>query len=182
VLTRTITSTRFRLGKMGNPERLDHTTADFIAARMTRRIMTIGLFDKVAQLFRLRSGPQRLLASFDQHRDSLQQQFFRAASTAGTPRGLRWVRCDWRSERILLRDLSDQSYCLLVSVGISFEALEGSDMEHVAAVSQLRDACAVFQSDGNRWTAGGRVLFNMDPAAAPERLGPGYEVLTAEKT
>jgi hypothetical protein len=149
---------------------------------MARSIMTIGLFDKVARLFRIRTGPQRLLASFDQQRDSLQQQFFQAASTAGTPRGLRWVRCDWRSERILLRDLSDKSYCLLVSVGISFEALEGSNMEHVAAVSQLRDACGVFQSDGHRWTAGGRVLFNMDPAAAPQRLGPGYEVVATGKS
>jgi hypothetical protein len=46
---------------------------------------------------------------------------------------------------ILLKDRQTDEICLLTGVNISFEAIEGGDMENVAAVSMLRDACAVFQ-------------------------------------
>lgn len=48
-------------------------------------------------------------------------------------------------------------------------------MEDVAAVSNVRDACAVFQWTGREWKTSGRTLFNMNPAEARERLAASYE-------
>jgi hypothetical protein len=60
-------------------------------------------------------------------------------------------------------------------VNISFEAVEGGDMEHVAAVSLIRDACAVFQLTPAGWQSTGRALFNMNPSEAQEKLAASYE-------
>jgi hypothetical protein len=65
---------------------------------------------------------------------------------------------------------------MLRSVSLSFEAIEGGGMEDVAAVSSLRDACAVFVWSGKSWRSGGRALFNMDPAAAARHLEESHEV------
>lgn len=142
--------------------------------------MKIPFLDTILQFFRIGTVESRLIDEFDRRQAALQEQFFQAASGSGRPRGLRWVKCDWRPERVLLRDTETGEICLLVSVGISFEAEEGSDMEHVAAVSQLRDACAVFQFVNRNWQAGGRVLFNMDPGQAADRLGTSWERLPTE--
>lgn len=47
-------------------------------------------------------------------------------------------------------------------------------MEHVEAVSLLRDACAVFQQTPSGWHTNGRALFNMNPAEATEKLSGSY--------
>ena len=56
------------------------------------------------------------------------------------------------------------------AVNIRFEAIEGGEMEDVAAVGNIRDAAAVFHYQNGTWGTGGRALFNMNPKDAIERL------------
>lgn len=118
---------------------------------------------------------QLLMASFDRDRDRHQQEYFHRAASTGLPRGLRWVGCEWLSHRIILLDRTTQQPNLLVSINLRFEAIEGGDMEDVAAVANVRDACAVFQWTTNAWGTSGRTLFNMNPDEARERLAASYE-------
>ena len=121
------------------------------------------------------SRPDKLLLQFERHRESLERQYFELASSTGLPRGLRWRNCEWLSAQILLRDRTTNQPNLLVSINLWFEAIEGSDMEDVAAVTNIRDACAVFQWNKSIWTTSGRTLFNMNPEEARQRLSASYE-------
>ena len=137
--------------------------------------MRIPFIDQIVQLFRVETSAAALLRRFENHHEALQHQFFQKASAVGIPRGLRWVRCDWLPTRSLLRDRNSQQVCLLAGVNISFEAIEGGDMEHVTAVSLIRDASAVFQLTRQGWQTTGRALFNMNPAEAAAKLAASYE-------
>lgn len=137
--------------------------------------MQTSFFAKLFGLFRPHAKAASLLGKFSQDRVFLEEQFFQKARTAGIPRGLRWVKCDWLSTRVLLKEKATAQVCLLVGVNISFEAVEGSDMENVAAVSLVRDACAVFQLTTSGWQTSGRALFNMNPTEATDKLGASYE-------
>ncbi|HRA90063.1 MAG TPA: hypothetical protein PK992_18390 [Planctomycetaceae bacterium] len=118
---------------------------------------------------------ERLIASFDRDRDRHQREYFQRAASTGRPRGLRWIGCEWLSHRVILLDRTTQQPNLLVSINLRFEAVEGGDMEDVAAVANVRDACAVFQWTANAWQTSGRTLFNMNPDEARERLAGSYE-------
>jgi hypothetical protein len=135
------------------------------------------LINKILRIIRRSNSPQAIVRQFASKRESLQEQFFDAAAIAGTPRGLRWVRCDWLPDQVLLRDKSTGQFNLLVGVNIAFEAIEGGDMEGLAAVSTIRDACAVFQWNDGAWRTAGKALFNMSPADAAPRLGASYELV-----
>jgi hypothetical protein len=137
--------------------------------------MKFPIVDQILQLFRAEAPASALLRRFEKRREALQQQFFHQAAGAGIPRGLRWVRCEWLPTRSLLRDRANRQICLLAGVNISFEAIEGGDMENVAAVSLIRDASAVFQLTRDGWQTTGRALFNMNPAEAEEKLAASYE-------
>lgn len=119
--------------------------------------------------------PDALFLQFERHRESLQRQYFERASSTGLPRGLKWLSCEWLPTQILLRDRTTMQPNLLVSINLRFEAISGSDMEDVAAVTNIRDACAVFQWQNNEWTTSGRTLFNMNPEEARQRLAASYE-------
>ncbi|MGV2338413.1 MAG UNVERIFIED_CONTAM: hypothetical protein LVR18_31740 [Planctomycetaceae bacterium] len=106
----------------------------------------------------------------------LEEAWFGHASSSGRPRGLRWSQCRWLPDRLLLRERQSGQWWMLRSVSLSFEAIEGGGMEDVAAVSSLRDACAVFVWSGRSWRSGGRALFNMDPAAAARHLEESHDV------
>ncbi len=136
--------------------------------------MIIAFFKKLLQLLQIGNPAERLFRRFDENRTALEAQFFERAGAAGSPRGLRWIKCEWLDSRCLLKDRSNGQPCLLVSVNLSFEAIEGGDMENVAAVSMIRDACAVFQMTANGWQASGRALFNMNPQEAQEKLATSY--------
>ena len=114
---------------------------------------------------------------FERERTTLEQAYFASASSSGLPRGLVWKKCDWLPDYVLLLDRATQQPNLLVSVNLHFEAIAGGDMEDVAAVSNVRDACAVFQWQRNGWTTTGRTLFNMNPQEARDRLAASYEPL-----
>ncbi len=117
--------------------------------------------------------------AFRSRREALEAKFFELASQAGKPRGLVWKDCDWQSGVRFARDRQSRQLSAFVAVEIHFEAVEGGDMEDVAAVGTIRDATAVFHySDGN-WGTGGRALFNMNPDGAMLKLASQFEPIEA---
>jgi len=113
---------------------------------------------------------QQAQAAFRRQRETLEAQFFELASHSGKPRGLRWVRCDWQPEFALAREVPSGLLTAFVSIELHFEAIEGGDMEDVAAVGTVRDACAVFHYQVGQWGTGGKALFNMNAGDAVARL------------
>ena len=114
---------------------------------------------------------------FLQQREHLEAAFFTAAAASGKPRGLRWTNCEWESEVAFARERQTGRLAALVAVTVSFEAVEGGDMEGVEAVGNLRNASAVFFFDGGRWRTAGRAIFNLNPGEAIEHFKGQYERL-----
>lgn len=112
----------------------------------------------------------RASKEFKLQREGLEAKFFEIASCSGKPRGLRWVRCDWQPAYSLAREARSGLLTAFVSIELHFEAIEGGDMEEVAAVGTVRDACAVFHYQHGQWGTGGKALFNMNATDAVERL------------
>jgi hypothetical protein len=124
---------------------------------------------------RRRLALQRAVREFRRQREMLEAKFFDLAASGGKPRGLRWVECDWQEAVTFARDVRTRLLTAFVSVEVHFEAVEGGDMEGVAAVSTIRDASAVFHYNAGRWGTGGKALFNMNPHEAVERLAGQFE-------
>lgn len=120
--------------------------------------------------------------SFRLQREVLEARFFTLASSLGKPRGLRWLDCQWQDQAMFARDRQTGLITAFVGVNIRFEAIEGSDMEDVAAVGTVRDACAMFHYQNGNWGTGGRALFNMDPSMALQRFQDQYESLEPKVT
>lgn len=135
------------------------------------------VFGFIRSLLSGRNRSTQILRTFEGQKQQLQEDFFRAASQTGKPRGLRWKNCDWLSTYSLVQDPETQMFTLFYGVNISFEAIEGGDMEGVEAVSMIRDGSAVFHAQDGHWGTGGKVLFNMDPATASTCAAPGQPVL-----
>jgi hypothetical protein len=119
--------------------------------------------------------PERVIRRFQKKRAALQKEFLLRASQSGRPRGLRWAECQWQDTQQLLRERLTGTLTLLIGINVQFEAIEGGDMEDVAAVSMIRDASAVFHYSGGAWKTAGRTLFNMNPESAAVRLVESYE-------
>lgn len=134
------------------------------------------MFDFLKRLF---SGDVsgHMLHVFDQQRQQLRDAFFQIASSTGKPRGLRWTKCDWLETRVVVFDSESRLYTAFCGINLSFEAIEGGDMEDVDAVSMIRDATAVFHGQEGRWGSGGKVLFNMTPTDAARMLADGQTVV-----
>jgi hypothetical protein len=126
-------------------------------------------------------GPRLSLAElqkrFRQQREHLEAEFPAAAAAGGKPRGLRWKHCEWDSEVVFARERQTGRLAALVGVTVSFEAVEGGDMEGVEAVGNLRNASAVFFFDRGRWRTTGRAIFNLNPGEAVEHFKGQYERL-----
>jgi len=126
-----------------------------------------------------RRGPQleqaRIL--FQRQRERLELQFFQAATASGKPRGLRWKAVDWESGVEFARERASGRLAALVAVTIQFEAVEGSDMEGLPAVANLRNASAVFFFHGGRWHTTGKTVFNLNPDEALAHFHNQYERL-----
>jgi hypothetical protein len=103
---------------------------------------------------------------FHQRREWLEARFFDIAAGSGRPRGLRWTEIDFEDAVTYARQLTNRELCAFVGVTISFEAIEGGDMEEVEAVGRKRAATAVFRLNDGVWATDGRVLFNLTPADA----------------
>lgn len=120
-------------------------------------------------------SPSDARGLFEEHRESLRGEFLAAAEATGKPRGLRWVGLEWGPALELARDRNGGEWVALASVTLSFEAVEGGDMEGVEAVGNLRDASALFVLRGGQWRATGRTMFNLGPAEVLERFAGQYE-------
>ena len=114
-------------------------------------------------------------ASFAAERSRLEQEFFEAASASGKPRGLTWKSCDFGQDLVLALDKRRYELVGLVTVTIAFEAIPGSDMEGLPAVSNLRSASAVFSWRRGKWSTAGRTVFNLSPLEALRHFGANYE-------
>ncbi len=117
---------------------------------------------------------------FARRRTHLQDDFFAAAAASGKPRGLRWKALEWEPGAAFARERSSGDLAALVGVVIQFEAVEGGDMEGLAAVGNLRNASAVFFFHGGRWRTTGKALFNLNPDEAIARLGNLYDRLKTD--
>jgi hypothetical protein len=105
----------------------------------------------------------------------LQKLFLDTAAASGKPRGLRWKECQFNDMIEWLRDKATDRLHALVGVTISFEAIEGGDMEGVEAVGNLRNATAVFFFKNGEWQTAGRVVFNLNPDEAVVHFKDSYE-------
>ena len=111
---------------------------------------------------------QQILLTFERQQRELRKDFFAQAAATGKPRGLRWKNCEWLTTFALVEDTTQDMFTLFCGVNVYFEAIEGGDMEDVAAVSTVRDGSAVFHLQNGRWGSGGRILFNMPPTTAAQ--------------
>jgi hypothetical protein len=129
-----------------------------------------------------RAGPQIESARrlFRRQREHLEWQFFQAASASGKPRGLRWKAIDWGPDVEFARERRSGQLAALVGVTIQFEAIEGSDMEGLPAVGNLRNGSAVFFFHQGRWHTLGRVVFNLNPDEALAHFHNQYEPLPSD--
>ena len=114
---------------------------------------------------------------FHRQRERLELQFFQAATASGKPRGLRWKAIDWESGVEFARERASGRLAALVAVTIQFEAVEGSDMEGLPAVANLRNASAVFFFHQGRWHTLGKAVFNLNPDEALAHFRNLYERL-----
>lgn len=127
-----------------------------------------------------RREAKRAVDLFRIRREMLEARFFDLARVQGKPRDLRWVECDWQDEVTFARDRESGLFTAFVAVNIRFEAVEGGDMEDVAAVGTIRDAAAIFHYRDGVWGTGGRALFNMNPTDALRSFARQYEPVTTE--
>lgn len=123
---------------------------------------------------------ERARELFALQRERLEAMFVSAASATGKPRGLRWKDCDFETDLELARDRQSGQLLALVPVTISFEAVEGGDMEGVEAVGNLRNASAVFFFQRGQWLTVGKAVFNMNPDEALEHFKNQYERMTSD--
>jgi hypothetical protein len=140
-----------------------------------------GLWTKLKRWLQGGPGADMARSLFEHQRSQLQEEFFRAVQASGKPRGLRWKSCEWGPQLELARERSTGRLAALVGITVQFEAIEGSDMEGLPAVANLRNASAVFFFHRGRWHTTGKVLFNLNPDEAFERLAAHYERLTSGK-
>jgi hypothetical protein len=118
---------------------------------------------------------ERAREMFSLQREHLEARFLQAAAATGKPRGLRWKDCEWTDPVRFARDVHSGKLHALVEVTISFEAVEGGDMEGWPEVDTLRNATAVFVFERGQWHTCGRVLFNMNPDEALVHLKGQFE-------
>ncbi len=112
---------------------------------------------------------------FQQQREHLEAKFFELASSSGKPRGLRWVGCEWGPQVEFARDRGTRQLVAIAGITVRFEAVEGSDMEGLPAVGNLRNASAVFAYQRGRWAATGRTVFNLSPDEVVRHFARQYE-------
>ena len=110
-------------------------------------------------------------------RERLEHHFRPAAAATGKPRGLRWVDCTFGDEVAFARDRASKQLVALVPVTVRFEAVEGSDMEGLPAVGNLRNASAVFFFHRGQWQTAGKAVFNMNPHEALHHFRNQYEAV-----
>jgi hypothetical protein len=120
---------------------------------------------------------RQAIDQFRLRREALEAKFLELASRLGKPRDVVWKQCDFQRDVTFARERNTGLITAFTSVNVSFEAVEGGDMEEVEHVGLLRDGCAVFHYQNGAWGTGGRVLFNMNPQDALLRFESQYEAV-----
>lgn len=146
-----------------------------IAGGAVAGLLAIVLAWRPARRFGREVQAERARESYRLQRERLQEQFFAAAAATGKPRGLRWMECTFDEMLQLARDRRSGQMVGLVPLTIRFEAIEGSDMEGLPAVGNLRHASAVFYFERGQWQTVGKAVFNMAPLEALEHFRNQYE-------
>jgi hypothetical protein len=136
-----------------------------------------GLVLAVWFLWRVGNAAREARALFETQRPALERQYFEAAARSGKPRGLRWKACEWAPGAEFARERATGQLAALVPVTIQFEAVEGSDMEGLPAVGNLRNASAVFFFQKGEWHTTGKTVFNLNPDEALEHFKNQYQRL-----
>jgi hypothetical protein len=108
-------------------------------------------------------------------RERLEAKFVTAAAATGKPRGLRWKDCAFEREVELARERQTGQLVALVPITVQFEAIEGSDMEGLPAVANLRNASAVFFFQRGQWLTVGKAVFNLNPVEVIQHFNKRYE-------
>jgi len=153
---------------------MEWSTVLLVAAPIVAAFVALGVIWFLWPPRRGESSLEEMTALFRAHRPALEKQFLSVAGASGKPRGLRWKECQWNELIAWVREKATGRLHALVGVTISFEAIEGSDMEGIEAVGNLRNATAVFFFDG-AWQTAGRVVFNLNPDEAVLHFKDGYE-------
>jgi hypothetical protein len=120
---------------------------------------------------------ERARELFRLQRERLEAAFFQAASLTGRPRGLRWKECVFAGDLQLARDRRSGQLVGLAAATSRFEAIEGSDMEDLPAVGNLRNASAAFFFHRGQWHTIGKAVFNLNPEEALHHFRKQYELL-----
>jgi hypothetical protein len=134
-------------------------------------------WETLLRLLRPRPNAERARDVFVRQRPELERAFLEAAAVSGKPRGLRWKSLEWEPGAVFARERATGRLAALVAVTIAFEAIEGSDMEGLPAVGNLRNASAVFFFHAGRWHTTGKTIFNLNPDEALAHLAGQYERL-----
>jgi hypothetical protein len=146
-----------------------------VGVLLTLVAMTIVLY--VALRFARQRQESQARKLFQEKRQLLQNEFLRAAGGRGKPKGLRWQQCDWEEWVVFARQRQTGELVALASLTVHFEAIEGGDMEGVAAVSLPRNATAVFYLRAGQWHTTGKVVFNLNPDETIEHFHGQYEAI-----
>jgi hypothetical protein len=146
-----------------------------VAALLLALVPLLLLFWRVGRAQTAEGQLERARRQFQLQREHLEAQFLPAAAATGKPRGLRWLACEWENGVVFARERQTGLLIALVGVTVRFEAVEGSDMEGLPAVGNLRNASAVFYYRQGRWQTGGKVVFNLNPDEAVAHFKNRYE-------
>ncbi len=150
-----------------------------IPAVLVLGVLAVVLFWRPLKRFGQQVQLERARELFKLQRERLEARFLSAAAASGKPRGLRWKECQWDSQVEFVRARQTREIVALVGVTIQFEAVEGSDMEGLPAVENLRNASAVFFFQRGQWLTAGKAVFNMNPDEAIEHFKKQYERVTS---
>lgn len=142
--------------------------------------LAVAMVWRPARLFGQEIQAERARELFRLQRERLEAQFLPAAAATGKPRGLRWMECSFDVIFELARDRRTRQIVGFVPVTIRFEAVEGSDMEGLPAVGNLRNATAVFFFQKGQWQTAGKAVFNMNPSEALDHFKIQYEWVKPE--
>ena len=152
-----------------------------ILAGVLLAVLAVGLFWRPMRSFGREVQIERARELFQLQRERLEGQFQSTAAESGKPRGLRWKQCRFEPFLELARDRANGQIIGLVAMNIQFEAIEGGDMEGLAAVDNLRYASAVFFFNRGQWQTAGKTVFNMNPKEALVHFQQQYEPIDGQR-
>lgn len=132
-------------------------------------VAAAGFIWRRARAAQLRARQRLARLELQEAGEDLAETFRAAADATGLPRGLRWLSVQMGQPRLLAVERATGNLFGLVAVDVRFEAIEGGDMEDVAAVGNVRAATAIMAYRDGSWTTDGRTVFNLTPAQTLQR-------------